>query len=90
MVPSPMPNVKVMFPIANTEDAKDKYMGEVVSFHESEANCNTCYFLKRISHKKCRFGFLQGECGLKNDSVIMTFHPHDPMGMPCYKHRDSQ
>lgn len=62
---------------------------EARSFHESEANCNTCKYLKREKHEKDKNGFLYGRCGRNpfGHMFVMKFHPEDPMHMRCYVSR---
>jgi hypothetical protein len=70
-----------------------------VSFHESEANCNTCSHLDRVKRPKNAAGFLYGRCKSQAPQIeaspyasravdgVMMFHPDDFMGMPCYSSR---
>ena len=59
---------------------------EAQAFAESDGNCNTCKFLKRIKHDKDPHGFLYGHCEHNpfGHMFTMKFHPKDPMHMRCY------
>ena len=82
--------------IANTDAAKGAHKQSIRWFHESEANCNTCFYLERVPHVK-RFGdsFLYGKCKNQNHAKppypvrdgVMMFPPDDPMHMICYEPR---
>jgi hypothetical protein len=88
-----MPNVKVRY--FTNQKGKEARKDSVKSFADSEANCNTCAHLTRVSHEKSRAGFLFGKCkeghkALPNYSKepdMLVFHPEDWMGMSCYKQR---
>lgn len=91
-----IPRVKTCYVIAMTDEAKNAHKASGIAFHENEANCNTCRFLKRVKHNKNVAGFLYGRCtsSLPNieanpyfnrmEGDVMMFHPEDPMNMPCY------
>ena len=67
------------------------------AFADSERNCNTCQHLIRVRHPKHWSGFLKGICAHAQHlqahpyahlmKIEMTFHPDDPMHMPCYESR---
>ena len=71
--------------MADSDDALRLRKEEVVAFHESEGNCNTCRLLVRVPHEKNYAGFLDGRCG--RDNHVVRFHPEDPLHMKCYSSR---
>lgn len=85
--------------IPNHHDARKRHQQD---FDDMQANCNTCANLKRIPSGKSKYGFLYGELTeycrpatvLDGNSVpavsgnVIMFHPHDCLGMGCYKPRD--
>ena len=89
-----IPGLKARNFIAPGEVARTAWLSEGRSFHESEANCNTCAHLERVPSRE-RDGFLLGMCSCgkgrtdlipysKPDFRTIKFHPEDPMHMPCY------
>ena len=58
-------------------------------FNDSEGNCNTCSSLRRVPFKKRRDGLIDGICANHNSKHFgdITFHPNDPLHMPCYSPR---
>ena len=91
-----IPGVKARFVIAKTSISMHR--ASIRAFHESEANCNTCVFLERVKHDKDKAGFLFGSCRSASGQPEMnpyfvsrdepmSFHPDDPMHMPCHTPR---
>lgn len=88
-----VPGVKAVYIMGASVEAKKKKLESDHAFHESEANCNTCTNLRRVTHDSIKGGFLVAQCG-NPDRVptpyperaagLMMFHPSDPMLMPCY------
>lgn len=96
-----VPGVNASYPMANNEYAKELRKQTGIIFQENDANCNTCYYLKRVKHPKCSYGsgFLEGICEnptqlylhpYKTEGDRIKFHPDDWMGMPCYVSRWSK
>lgn len=97
--PALIPGVKSTLYHENSPEGWQHHKENVAAYEISEANCNTCKYLKRIKHEKDSSGFLYGICEKKSQLLseytfhkrdkdgIMTFHPHDPMGMDCYESR---
>lgn len=98
VVGATIPGVKARYVIADTSEARQQHRLSGISFHESEANCNTCAHLERVAHLK-NAGLLYGRCAspeavrqaspyfARAMGDVMVFHPDDYMGMPCYKSR---
>lgn len=79
-----MPGVKSKFIAIKDHRAAMKQSHR--DFNDMDANCNTCKNLSRVNAEKSKHGFLYGTCNIKTKE-IMTFHPDDYMGMPCYEQR---
>ena len=77
--------MKAEYLIANTQEANAMHKQQLIAFHESEANCNTCANLERVRHEKQASGFLMGVCKATGRSI--EFHPDDPMHLECYVSR---
>ena len=91
-----MPGVKARYVMGNSDEAVNAKRLSDQTFHESEANCNTCGHLKREGHEKIKGGFLLGRCDnpmkvptpyAERSPGLMVFHPDDPMNMSCYVSR---
>ena len=67
-------------------------------FCDSEQNCNTCKYLKRLPHTKNPHYPMTGQCLCTTNELLespfwvgegakILFHPDDWMGMECYVSR---
>jgi hypothetical protein len=73
---------------------KATYMEGVVAYEEAEANCNTCKHLQRVH--LVPYGWQNGKRDDKGNACPKfatygrpSFHPEDPMWMPCWESRRS-
>jgi hypothetical protein len=82
-----IPGVKVNYFISKSPESLVLHKQNQVSFHESEASCNTCTNLNRLPHPKNKFGFVEGSCLVGRIKGKMQIHPEDPMHIPCYVSR---
>jgi hypothetical protein len=84
------PGVKTRYVMGTSEAAKAGMKASRQAFNEMDSNCNTCGNLDRMKHEKRRDGFLLGVCKAGKVEGVMTFHPDDYMGMPCWVTRENQ
>lgn len=77
--------VDAIYYMKNTLEVREMHKQQQVAFHKFDSNCNTCSFLERVKHNKCKTGTLKGKCLKYNKDI--KFHPDDPMFMSCYKSR---
>lgn len=92
-----VPGVRARYYMADTDVAQAAHRAAGISFHESEANCNTCHHIEREKRDKRPDGFHFGRCLSAHgrpdvgdsyyDGDTMKFHPDDPMHKPCYESR---
>ena len=94
-----LPGVKAHYVVEDTIEGRAEHKQSGIWFHESEANCNTCANLERVTRPK-NAGFLYGRCKSgkscnatdspytdRTRGEVICFHPDDPMHMPCYESR---
>ena len=91
-----IPGVHAAYVLGTSAAAKAAKKQNDQWFHESEANCNTCSHLQRVTHEKRKDGMLLGRCTNAAKAATpypapqpgtILFHPDDPMQMPCYVSR---
>jgi hypothetical protein len=73
--------------VSKSAKSEAAYKQATRDFHEFERSCNTCQHLCRVRHDKDPHGTLKGTCAKQGSGEVMTFHPHDPMFMPCHEMR---
>lgn len=65
---------------------RENYAAEIAAFHELDANCNTCAYLRRVKFDRTtKTVSMPGICGRTHDAI--AFHPDDFMGMHCWEAR---
>ena len=94
-----LPGVRARYVVSPGNIPLAAHKAQGIRFHESEANCNTCFHLGRVAHAKTPSKFMHGKCRAQHphhesnpyfgrmDGEVMIFHPEDWMGMPCYQSR---
>ncbi len=59
------------------------------AYEVTEGNCNTCIHLRRPTTKQPKHpdGWLTGTCARTFGMAKLTFHPEDPLQLPCHAQR---
>ncbi len=76
-----IPGVHATYFMASSKEDVSEMRLSRHNFDISEANCNTCANLIRVTHAKIKGGFLKGSCHLDSN---LYFHPDDPLHKTCY------
>lgn len=79
--PPLLPTVKGTVDYGTAQD----FLAARGAYEACEASCNTCAKLARVQHPKNQAGWLVGTCAMKPSPF--SFHPEDPMFMPCWESR---